>query len=122
MSKFIKIIANEHEFTFYCESRSTRTGFAHDCTMAIDYSRNYKATCHYINRTWERWNYQSACIEALNKASLDYTDRKLQEYKYTNNVTRMTSKRKAEFMEACKADTWLETLAQVKHELNTKLF
>ena len=65
--KLVKIECCAHDVMFVCEFRNTRHGFAHDVTMFVDGREQSKATCHYLNRTWERWNYQSACISAARK-------------------------------------------------------
>lgn len=89
--KRIKI--DGREFAFICDWRSTRNGFAHDVTMMENWNTVAKATRHYINRTWECWSYQSAILDAIQKAmdrEVDWATRKV---KRENGWTKLTAKR-----------------------------
>ena len=55
------------EVEFVNQSRSTRHGFAHDTTMFVDGREMTSATCHYLNRTWECYQYQSVMLSAVNE-------------------------------------------------------
>lgn len=50
--------------TVYCQSRKTRNGFAHDCAIP---TLKVRATCHYLNRTWERFDFESVIHSAFEK-------------------------------------------------------
>ena len=56
---------NGHDVTFVCSSRGTRNGFAHDCELYIDERFISEAHCYYYNRTWERYQYQTAMKNAV---------------------------------------------------------
>ena len=50
--------------TIFCQSRKTRNGFAHDCAIP---AIKVRATCHYLNRTWERFDFESVIHAAFDK-------------------------------------------------------
>lgn len=50
--------------TIFCQSRKTRNGFAHDCAIP---AIKVRATCHYLNRTWECFDFESVIHEAFRK-------------------------------------------------------
>ena len=50
--------------TIFCQSRRTRNGFAHDCAIP---AIKVRATCHYLNRTWERFDFESVIHAAFDK-------------------------------------------------------
>lgn len=50
--------------TIFCQSRKTRNGFAHDCAIP---ALKVRATCHYLNRTWECFDFESVIHEAFRK-------------------------------------------------------
>ena len=50
--------------TIFCQSRKTRNGFAHDCSIP---AIKVRATCHYLNRTWERFDFESVIHAAFDK-------------------------------------------------------
>ena len=61
---------NGHEYTFNAYTTSTRNGFCHTiCTFVFDGEfRNLTDTkVSYWNRTWERFEYESALSRAIEK-------------------------------------------------------
>ena len=50
--------------TIFCQSRKTRNGFAHDCAIP---AIKVRATCHCLNRTWERFDFESVIHAAFDK-------------------------------------------------------
>ena len=86
-----KITVNGNEYEFINHSRSTRSGFAHDTTL---FKGNYsigEASCHYLNRTWECYRYQTVmkrCIsDIINRKEARY----IAEYKANNGIKRLTA-------------------------------
>ncbi len=118
----IKININGTRFEFVCESRGTRSGFAHDCTLFINDIREQKVHCYYINRTWECWRYQSVCVEAVNAEIQYYTQRMLDKWKGENGYSRMTKTRKTDFDKYVENIPYIQTLKQCKQELKDKLW
>ena len=84
-------------YTFVCNSRNTRSGFAHDCTL---YEGDYEiatATCHYLNRTWECYQYQTVMHKAVRNAMDNIENSCLFVFKREKGYEKMTAKRKEEF-------------------------
>lgn len=85
--------------TFDCESRKTRNGFAHDAACTVDgrawYTRS--ATRHYLNRTWERYPFQSVCGDIVRKELEDNLRDDLARFRDERGYARMTERRRAEF-------------------------
>lgn len=84
-------------YTFVCESRNTRSGFAHDCTLYDGDFKIASATCYYLNRTWESYRFQSVMNKAVRTAIDDLEKRYLLGFKNKNGYSKMTEKRKADF-------------------------
>ena len=84
------------EVMFVNQYRNTRHGFAHDTTMFVNGCEIESATCHYLNRTWECYTYQSVMLSAVRKM-INYieecNERKLKE---CNNWIKLTPSRKEE--------------------------
>lgn len=93
--------ANDHHFEFVCTSRNTRNGFAHDAVCFIDGGDwdNLTSTCNYLNRTWERYAYQSVMQKLVFAQCAKHVSWELDDFKRARNYERMTAKRKAEFIE-----------------------
>jgi hypothetical protein len=103
-----KITVNGNEYEFINESRSTRHGFAHDTTLFKGYYSIGKATCHYLNRTWECYRYQTVMQRCIsNIIDSEYEDF-IADYKAERNIKRLTAEKRAE------ADRDFEALAEIK--------
>lgn len=120
--KTIRIEKDGLDFVFYCESRDTRNGFAHDCRMVIDYSLYYKASCYYLNRTWEVYQYQSVCLAALRKAIQDKQEALKASFMEEHNYKRLTRQRKEALQALFDRDQNIIRLNNVKDELRNKVF
>lgn len=120
MSKVIFVNVENITFTFYCQSASTRYGFKHVVEM---YNGGYyinTGKCYYLNRTWERWTYQSACIQTVNnELERIYNDVKTG-YKSEHNIKRITEKHKKAIDEIY--ENMAGALLKLKHELNTNIY
>lgn len=55
------------EINFINSFKSTRGGFKHETKVSINSTIVHKTECHYINRTWERYTYQSVMKKALHE-------------------------------------------------------
>jgi len=51
-----------------CRSESTRSGFRHLATLLRDGVEQQDGKCCYLNRTWERYEFQSVLNEVVRKA------------------------------------------------------
>ncbi len=100
--ELIKRIINGNEYTFSCISGDTRNGFKHVATLFKNCEEMTTGKCYYFNRTWESYRYQSACKQAVNML-IEETKRMLFEnYKFENNLERLTKKRKENGSETLK--------------------
>lgn len=109
-------------YTFVCNSRNTRSGFAHDCTL---YEGDYEiatATCHYINRTWECYRYQTVMLKAINTLEGWQIDRLTTKFKNEKGYAKLTAKRKEELNSILEADELLKEYKEVKNELKKSLW
>lgn len=92
-----KIEYNGIVYELVCDSRNTRNGFAHDCTLFIDGREAGKGTCHYYNRTWECYRFQTVMKHTLSAVIANLKKDYLFAYKTMNGYKRMTAKRQREF-------------------------
>lgn len=79
-------------YRFICETRNTRNGFKHTAMLFEGDNHFYyeKATCHYLNRTWESWRYQSACRECVYKVIENLKVNAIKRYKLLTGTKRLT--------------------------------
>ena len=105
------------EVEFANASRGTRSGFAHDTTMFVDGRRIQEATCHYLNRTWECYTYQTVMLRAVYREIEEikfYIKNRFMEEK---GYKKLTAQRKDELEAVYKADEGLQFYEEVKAKL-----
>ena len=66
MGKLFQVTKNAY---IVCDWVNTRSGFRHDARLFVKGTEVDKAKVNYLNRTWEKWEYDSV-IQKL----LDQTD------------------------------------------------
>jgi hypothetical protein len=62
--------ANGKDYYFFCEAEVTKSGFIHRVTMFEDKVNLATEKVTYINRTWEKYAFQSAIKNTLRSAML----------------------------------------------------
>ena len=87
------------EIIFVNTWRGTGSGFAHETELFIDGWNATAARCHYINRTWERYSYQSVMLAAVHKLKEEETAREKAYFLQVNGYKNMMASRKRAFEE-----------------------
>ena len=94
--------ANGETYRFRCYSYDTRHGFAHYAELTDGDGRVLgEHRAHYLNRTWERYRYQSACVQIV-RTLLDEERRAARlEWMDARGYKRMSDKRRTEYEAVC---------------------
>ena len=87
------------EIMFLNNYRGTGSGFMHETELFIDGWQASAARCYYINRTWERYSYQSVMLEAVHKLQEEETAREKKYFLQLNGYKNLMQHRKPAFME-----------------------
>ena len=87
------------EIIFVNTWRGTGSGFMHETELYIDGWNAAAARCHYINRTWERYSYQSVMLEAVHTLQEKETARGKAYFLQANGYKNMMASRKSAFEE-----------------------
>lgn len=53
-----------------CDSKRTRNGFKHEATLLINGQEQNMVKVCYLNRTWERYEYQTVMEKLINKTTM----------------------------------------------------
>ena len=85
----------DYELISHYEPR--RGGFRHVTTLLYPDGRNITVNVNYVNRTWEKWQYRTACIKALEKAIAIELDNARACFLSANGYKRLTDKRQGAF-------------------------
>lgn len=88
---------NGHRVEFINEFVDCRDGFAHETTMYLDGDYKNSARCKYLNRTWERYRYQSVMCSAVYDLIDARKDRLMDMFKAEKGYKKMTDKRLEEY-------------------------
>ena len=120
--KYIKFEVNNREIVFVCEARDTRSGFAHDATLIVDGNQWGKASCFYLNRTWESWSFQSACQQACYEKIDRLAGWIKDAYKDEHGLTRVCGSRKDEVKALIDSDPDIILLREVLNVLRSRCF
>jgi len=73
----MRIFKISKDIEIVCNSESTRSGFRHLATLFVRGTEQEKAKCTYLNRTWERYEFQSVLSKVVEKAKLSKKDNKI---------------------------------------------
>lgn len=77
--------------------RGTGSGFMHETELHIDGWAATAAKCHYINRTWERYAYQSVMLEAVHKLKEEEIERAKRRFKQLLGIKNLMERHKPAF-------------------------
>ena len=94
-----KLNIDGKEIVFLNSWRGTGSGFMHETELYINDWKASAARCSYINRTWERYSYQSVMLEAVHKLQEAETEREKAFFLKINGYKNMMKHRKPAFLE-----------------------
>ena len=97
-----KLNIDGKEVLFINAWRGCPSGFVHETELFIDGWQASAARCHYINRTWERYCYQSVMLEAVRKLQEEETEREKQAFKRLQGCKNLMERHKQAFTEYLK--------------------
>ena len=94
----IRKTVGEDDYTFYCESLNTRSGFKHVVRLYKNGREIAENTSHYLNRTWESYRYKTCMLGAVGNLQTQLEHDFMEKYKAKHGIKRLTAK-KREFAE-----------------------
>lgn len=105
------------EIIFINTWRGTGSGFMHETELYIDGWAATAAKCHYINRTWERYAYQSVMLEAVHKLQEEETEREKRRFKQLIGIKNLMERHKPAFMAYLEKSADLAFYKQIEEAL-----
>lgn len=73
---------------------STRSGFSHTSILYHNGERLASAKCHYLNRTWESYEYQTSMKDAVDNA----IENAVFNEKQSRGIKRLTKQKREEIL------------------------
>ena len=105
------------EIIFNNTWRGTRSGFVHETELYIDGWQATEARCYYINRTWERYSYQSVMLEAVHKLQERETAQEKAHFLRANGFKNMMKHREPAFLESLASNKTLAFYKKIEEAL-----
>ena len=115
-----KITVNGNEYQFVNNSRNTRNGFAHDSEFFVNGINYGKNSCHYLNRTWECFRYQSVMQGLIDNLIEERKAQLKAYYKRENGLARLTKKHLDKLEEIIANDENIALYRAIMKELDYK--
>ena len=63
----MKIFNLDERFSVVCNFENTRNGFKHTGALCSNGNEVYKTKICYLNRTWERFEFESILLKVINE-------------------------------------------------------
>lgn len=109
-------------YTFQCKYNSTRSGFSHICSLIKEGELLSEAKSNYLNRTWERYTYQSVMREVVWKLIIQKEKEFLDEYKKENGLGRLSKDRKRVALSTFYLQLEIKELEELIKNLNDNIY
>jgi len=61
----MKLFKLNNQYSITCESKGTRNGFKHTANLCRGSYSVYETKICYLNRTWERFEYESVLLKVV---------------------------------------------------------
>ena len=106
------------EFTAICEFKPTKNGFKHVCRLSNGhYSKD--VTCYYINRTWEKFQFETAILKSISEMEFDIISNEKACFKALEGIRHMSKQREKAFRKYLEKVFILRDLQAVKQAVKT---
>ena len=105
------------EIIFINTWRGTGSGFLHETELYIDGWQAAAARCHYINRTWERYAYQSVMLEAVHKLQEEEIEREKRRFRQLHGIKNIMTRHKPALAEQLASSKNLSFYKQIEEAL-----
>ena len=118
-----KIICKSgREYNIVNEYWETSRAWGHKSTLVAPWGEVESRKVKYINRTWERYTYES-CMSGLIETILeDNLKSYITQYKEKNDITRLTSLQKDMIKAEWQQQEYIQELMEIKERINDRRF
>ena len=118
-----KIICKSgREYNIVNEYWETSRAWGHKSTLIAPWGEVESRKVKYLNRTWERYTYES-CMSGLIETILeDNLKSYITQYKEKNDITRLTSLQKDMIKAEWQEKEYTQELMEIKERINDRRF
>ena len=113
---------NGRVYNIVNETWETSRAWGHKSTLIASWGEVESRKVKYINRTWERYAYES-CMSGLIETILeDNLKSYITQYKEKNDITRLTSLQKDMIKAEWQQQEYTQELMEIKERINDRRF
>ena len=118
-----KIICKSgREYNIVNETWETSRAWGHKSTLVAPWGEVESRKVKYINRTWERYTYESCMSGLINTILEDNLKSYITQYKEKNDITRLTSLKKDMIKAEWQEKEYIQELMEIKERINDRRF
>ena len=111
-----------NEYNIVNEYWETSRAWGHKSTLIAPWGEVESRKVKYINRTWERYTYES-CMSGLIETILeDNLKSYITQYKEKNDITRLLADKKAEVIKEWEQKEYIQDLKEIKERIKNRNF
>lgn len=111
-----------NEYNIVNESWETSNAWGHKSTLIAPWGEVESRKVKYLNRTWERYTYES-CMSGLIETILeDNLKSYITEYKEKNGISRLLADKKAEVIKEWEQKEYIQDLKEIQERIGTRNF
>ena len=116
------ICKNGREYNIVNETWETSRAWGHKSTLIAPWGEVESRKVKYINRTWERYTYESCMSGLIDTILEDNLKSYITEYKEKNGITRLLADKKAEVIKEWQEKEYIQELMEIKERINDRRF
>ena len=118
-----KIICKSgREYNIVNEYWETSHAWGHKSTLIAPWGEVESRKVKYLNRTWERYTYESCMSGLINTILEDNLKSYITQYKEKNDITRLTSLQKDIIKAEWQEKEYTQELMEIKERINDRRF
>ena len=116
------VCKNGRAYNIVNETWETSRAWGHKSTLIAPWGEVESRKVKYLNRTWERYTYES-CMSGLIETILeDNLKSYITQYKEKNDITRLTSLQKDMIKAEWQQQEYIQELMEIKERINDRRF
>ena len=111
-----------NEYNIVNETWETSRAWGHKSTLIATWGEVESRKVKYLNRTWERYTYESCMSGLINTILENNLKSYITQYKEKNDITRLTSLQKDMIKAEWQEKEYTQDLMEIKERINDRRF
>ena len=116
------VCKNGRVYNIVNETWETSRAWGHKSTLIAPWGEVESRKVKYLNRTWERYTYESCMSGLINTILEDNLKSYITQYKEKNDITRLLADKKAEVIKEWEQKEYTQELMEIKERINDRRF